>query len=85
MYERNSGGNAINALRVVGGRSTNRLLLTEFARKLKEWRGNLRQKEGAAILGVSLRTYEAWESGARTPMNSPSIREVEQKMRENVR
>lgn len=35
-----------------------------FKRRLKSWRGKLLQKEAASLLGVNLRTYERWESGA---------------------
>ena len=34
---------------------------------LREWRGNLRQKEAAAKLKVSVRTYQNWEQGTNKP------------------
>jgi ABC-type polysaccharide/polyol phosphate transport system ATPase subunit len=36
---------------------------SEFSKELKKWRGKRRQKEVAALIDVSLRTYEGWEIG----------------------
>lgn len=38
-----------------------------FSDQLKIWRGHRYQKEAADALDVSVRTYESWESGARSP------------------
>lgn len=38
-----------------------------FAKRLKQWRGGLRQKEAAAILDIPLPTYRKYEAGKRTP------------------
>lgn len=42
---------------------------SEFAARLRDWRtkGSILQKNAADVLGVSIRTYQAWESSARTP------------------
>jgi DNA-binding transcriptional regulator YiaG len=49
---------------------------------LRKWRGKLLQKEAAQLLGVSVRTYEAWEAGAHEPTSKPSMRDIEQRMKE---
>jgi DNA-binding XRE family transcriptional regulator len=56
--------------------------LETFAAKLKAWRGKLTQKEAASILGVSRRTYEAWEQGKTEPSAAPSMSEIEKRMKE---
>jgi DNA-binding transcriptional regulator YiaG len=50
----------------------------EFAEKLKKWRGERLQKEVAALLQVSVRTYQGWEEGRG--MNALSKSEIERRM-----
>jgi transcriptional regulator with XRE-family HTH domain len=53
-----------------------------FADELRDWlkRHDWVQKQGADALGVSLDTFRSWIHGHRTPTESPSIREVREKM-----
>ena len=53
-----------------------------FAARLRLWRKGrkLVQKEAAQLLGVELDCYRSWESGRTAPHETPSMREVEQKM-----
>lgn len=39
----------------------------KFSATLKRWRRDRTQAEAAKHLGVSLRTYQDWEQGRRTP------------------
>jgi DNA-binding transcriptional regulator YiaG len=41
----------------------------EFKQQLKAWRSktNILQKQAADILGVPVRTYQAWETGLHEP------------------
>ena len=55
-----------------------------FSEKLREWRkahGWL-QKEAADALRVSIDTYRQWEQAAAIPHETPSRREIEQRMEE---
>ena len=42
---------------------------TEFKQQLQAWRKktNILQKQAADILGVPVRTYQAWETGVHEP------------------
>lgn len=57
------------------------MAMADFGDKLREWRkvANLLQKEAAEVLGVSVRTYQAWEERGRTP-NSIMQCELERRM-----
>jgi len=58
------------------------LLIEQFKKRLKRWRlenGNLRQKEAADKLSVSVSTIRKWESGKRTP-NKLALLELERRM-----
>lgn len=50
-----------------------------FKDRLKKWRGKLRQKEAAEILGVPLGTLRTWEYGKRTPKQI-TMCEIERRM-----
>ena len=39
----------------------------KFAKQLRAWRGDRTQAAAAKALGVSLRNYQNWEIGHRTP------------------
>ncbi len=47
--------------------------------KLRLWRGDLRQKEAAAILDLPLPTYRKYELGKRTP-NKLALAELERRL-----
>ena len=53
-----------------------------FSEELRAWlkKRNWVQKEGAAALGVSLDTFRSWIHDHRVPSETPSIREVREKM-----
>jgi DNA-binding transcriptional regulator YiaG len=51
-----------------------------FAQKLRFWRGDKTQKEAAFELDVDVDIYRKWEQGTSEPHNSPSIREIENRM-----
>jgi DNA-binding XRE family transcriptional regulator len=53
-----------------------------FAARLRRWRGDLRQKEAAAIIGVHLRTYQFWEAGIHAPAKEACVKCIEAIMRE---
>ena len=53
----------------------------EFAAKLKEWRGELTQKEAAQLLGVSIRTLQCWEQDQHAP-GALAMAEIERRMKE---
>jgi len=38
-----------------------------ISKELKQWRGELGQKQAADILDVKFKTYQAWELGSRKP------------------
>jgi hypothetical protein len=51
-----------------------------FAQELRTWRGKLLQKEAAAILGVPLDTYRAWEHGQHEPREVLTRSEIVRRM-----
>ena len=53
-----------------------------FKDRLKRWRGKLRQKEAAEVLGVPLETLRKWEYGKRTPKQI-TLCEIERRMEAN--
>jgi hypothetical protein len=42
-------------------------IASQFAAKLRRWRGSRPMKEAAFILGLPYSTYQAYESGTREP------------------
>ena len=58
------------------------LAVTEFGIKLKSWRGNRYQKQVAALLDISVRTYQNWEEGVTTPSRFARV-EIERLMAAN--
>ena len=59
--------------------------MTNFATELRQWRGRLLQKEAAQLLGVSVRTYEAWECGQHAPTTKPSMNDILKRMKETAK
>lgn len=53
----------------------------EFAAKLKEWRGEITQREAAQLLGVSIRTLQCWEQDQHVP-GELARSEIERRMKE---
>ena len=51
-----------------------------FAKRLRDWRGERTQKEAAFDLKVDVDIFRKWEQGQATPHESPSLREIEQRM-----
>lgn len=54
----------------------------DFREKLRQWRGARRQKECASILGIPLRTLQAWEYGINEPDELKQA-EIERRMAAN--
>lgn len=50
-----------------------------LAKRLKAWRGGLRQKEAAALLDIPLPTYRKYEAGKRHP-NKLALPELDRRM-----
>jgi len=50
-----------------------------LSKRLKIWRGKLRQKEAADRLDIPLPTYRKYENGHRTP-NKLALAELERRM-----
>lgn len=54
-----------------------------FKKELRKWRGKRLQKEAADLIGVALRTYQAWEQGAHEPPAWKCLECVQQKMKDH--
>jgi len=50
-----------------------------FAKELKKWRGDMRQKNACDVIGIPLPTFKAWEQGVNKP-NELSICEARWRM-----
>jgi transcriptional regulator with XRE-family HTH domain len=54
-------------------------MATLLSKRLRLWRGKLRQKEAAAKLDLPLPTYRKYEYGKRTP-NKLALAELERRL-----
>jgi DNA-binding transcriptional regulator YiaG len=52
-----------------------------FAKRLRTWRGKRTQKEAAFDLSVDVDIYRKWEQGRNEPHESPSLSEIESRMK----